>query len=604
MKYIISYSKPNNHYIDIEFIADKICQDEIVIQLPAWRPGRYELGNFAKNIQKWAAFDEEGNALKSEKITKDSWKIQTTGISSIHIRYNYYAAEINAGSTFLDSTQLYMNPVNCCVYIPDRIDEACELFLKLPVNYNIACGLKRLPSPSQSYPTSLHNPNEKESEIVFFEQGFGATDFHELADSPFIASNSLQHNKFICFGVEFNFWFQGECKPDWAKLTSDFMKFINEALLIMNDFPVKKYHFLFQILPFRTYHGVEHTTSTVIALGPGCNLMKGDLYEDLLGVSSHELFHAWNVKTIRPVEMQPYDYSKENYSKLGYVCEGITTYYGDYLLLRSGVFNEQQYFQTFAERLQKHFDNFGRFNLSVADASFDTWLDGYSPGVPNRKTSIYDEGCLLAFVTDIFVRKNSNNQHSLDDVMRYLYKEFAIKGKGYSGADYKGVVEHFANTSYDIIYNNYINRASDYASVLSDSMTFIGCELTLSPSAKFHEHSIGVKVAEVNGACKITAVYPNSIADIAGISVNDEIIVINNIQIKTDSSGTNFSEWCNYFGNKPLSLTIASNGIIKQIEMAPQPNSYYIVASMKRMSSANENQINNFNKWSNNKFLS
>lgn len=593
MKYIISYSKPNNHYIDIEFIADKISQDEIVIQLPAWRPGRYELGNFAKNIQKWAAFDEGGKALKFEKITKDSWKVQTKGVSSIHVRYNYYAAELNAGSTFLDSAQLYMNPVNCCVYIPNRIDETCELILQLPIDYKVACGQAQ----------SLIQPNEK-GENKTGENLFVFQDFHELADSPFIASNSLQHNKFICFGVEFNFWFQGECKPDWAKLTSDFMKFINEQLLIMNDFPSKKYHFLFQILPFRTYHGVEHTTSTVIALGPGCSLMKGDLYEDLLGVSSHELFHAWNVKTIRPVEMQPYDYSKENYSKLGYVCEGVTTYYGDYILLRSGVFNEQQYFETFAERLQKHFDNFGRFNLSVADASFDTWLDGYSPGVPNRKTSIYDEGCLLAFVTDIFIRKNSNNERSLDDVMRYLYNEFALKGKGYSGSDYKGIVEHFANSSYDVIYNNYINAASDYEPILRDAMEFIGCELTLASSTKFHEHGLGIKVAEVNGACKITAVYSNSVADRAGISINDEIIAINTIQIKIDSSGTNFSEWCNYFGNKPLSLTIANNGIIKQMEITPQPNSYYKIAGIRKMPSVNENQSNNFNKWSNNKLLS
>jgi len=598
MKYIISYSKPHNHYIDIEFVADKINQDELMIQLPAWRPGRYELGNFAKNIQKWSAFDENGTALKFEKIAKDRWKVQTKGVSSIHIKYNYYAAELNAGSTFLDHTQLYMNPVNCCVYIPERIGEACELILQFPIDYNVACGLKIQPlsTPTQSSSGSLKMEN------IIFEKRFIASNFHELADSPFIASNSLKHNKFICFGIEFNIWFQGECNPDWPKLIGDFMKFINEQLLFMNDFPGKVYHFLFQILPSKIYHGVEHKTSTVIALGPGYNLMKGDLYENLLGVSSHELFHAWNIKTIRPIEMMPYDYTKENYSKLGYVCEGITTYYGDYLLFRSGVFTEQQYFKTFAERLQKHIDNFGRFNLSVADSSFDTWLDGYNPGIPNRKTSIYDEGCLLAFVTDIFIRKNSKNEHSLDNVMNYLYTEFALKGKGYSDKDYKGIVEHFANASYDIIYNEYINSASDYEMILRDAMSYIGCELILTPSTKFHEHSMGIKVAEVNGACKITAVYPNSIADIAGIAINDEVLAINNMQIKPDASGTTFSEWCNYYGNKPVTLTIASNGIINRIEMIPKPNCFYKIASMGKQLSAEENQKNNFKKWSNNKF--
>jgi len=611
MKYIISYSKPQNHYIDIEFIVDKISGDELVLQLPAWRPGRYELGNFAKNIQKWAAFDEEGNVLKFKKITKDSWKVETNGISSLHIKYNYYAAEINAGSTFLDSTQLYVNPVNCCLFIPDRISESCELILRLPSDFTIACGLKPLPSPSwQPLPSASsakekkegNNSAEKEPENKFSETAFSATDFHELADSPFIASKSLQHNTFVCFGVEFNFWFQGECKPDWARLTSDFMKFINEQLLIMNSFPANVYHFIFQILPHKFFHGVEHTTSTVIALGPGYNLMKGDMYQDLLGVSSHELFHAWNIKSIRPIEMMPYDYCKENYSKMGYVCEGITTYYGDYLLFRSGVFNEQRYFKTFAERLQKHFDNFGRFNLSVADSSFDTWLDGYTPGVPNRKTSIYDEGCLLAFVTDIFIRKNSNNKHSLDDVMRHLYTEFALKGKGYSGMDYKGIVEHFANTSYDLIYNNYINSASDFEPVLTEAMSYIGCELILSSSTKFHEHGLGIKVTEVNGICKISGIYPDSVADISGLAINDEVIAVNNLQIKQDGSCSGFSEWCSYFGSKTLTLTISNNGIIKDIEIVPQPDSYYKTASIKKIISADENQQNNFKKWSINKF--
>ncbi len=595
MKYIISYSKPHNHYIDIEFIADKIKHDELLIQLPSWRPGRYELGNFAKNIQKWAAFDEKGKALKFGKISKDCWNIQTKGVSSVHIKYNYYASELNAGSTFLDSTQLYMNPVNCCVYIPERIDEPCEMILQLPLDYKIACGHSQSSFPDFIIPFESGDNRLGENSFVF-------KNFHELADSPFIASNSLQHCKFVCFGVEFNIWFQGECCPNWTKLTSDFMKFIHEQLLIMNDFPGKVYHFLFQILPHKIYHGVEHTASTVIALGPGYNLMKGDLYEDLLGVSSHELFHAWNIKSIRPVELQPYDYSKENYSKLGYIAEGVTSYYGDYLLFRSGVLDEQQYFQTFAERLQKHIDNFGRYNLSVADASFDTWLDGYTPGVPNRKTSIYDEGCLLAFVTDMFIRKNSDGKHSLDDVMRYLFNEFALKNKGYSDIDYKGIVEHFANASFDLIYNNYINSASDYEPILHEAMAYIGCELILLPSAKFHEHSMGIKASEVNGVCKITSVYPNSAADIAGLAINDDVIAINSIQIKPDGSGTSFPEWCKYFGNKPSSLTIASNGIIKLVEIIPQPNCFYKTAGINKLLTADENQKNNFKKWGNIKF--
>lgn len=586
MKYIVSYTKPHNHYIDIEFVADRINSDEVSIQLPSWRPGRYELGNFAKNVQKWAAFDPAGNPLKFQKVSKDCWKVMTKNVSEIHIKYNYYAAEINAGSTYLDSTQLYMNPVNCCVYIPERINEECSLLLNLPEDYRVAIG------------TEIADPASGKNVL----KSFHFNNYHDLADSPFIASNTLQHNKFFCEETEFNFWFQGECKPDWGKLNNDFIKFCGHQIKMMKEIPFKSYHFLFQILSNKIYHGVEHTTSTVIALGPGYNLMKGELYEDLLGVSCHELFHAWNIKTIRPVEMYPYDYTKENYSKLGYVCEGVTTYYGDYILFRSGVFSEEQYFSTFNERLQKHFDNAGRFNLSVADSSFDTWLDGYAPGIPNRKTNIYDEGNLIAFITDIFIRKNTGNKNSLDDVMRHLYQEFALKNKGYSDLDYKGIVEHYANSSYDEIFNNYINGVKSYEPLLKEAMDYIGCELITSPTSRFHEHAIGIKVNEVAGVCKVTAVFPDSVADIAGISINDDILVINKIQIKPDNTGTSFSEWCNYFSNQKIILTIGSSGKSKEIEMIPVPDSYYKTVKIKKQVRVIEEQKLNFELWCANKF--
>jgi predicted metalloprotease with PDZ domain len=577
MKYIISYQQPHHHYIDIEFITDLIGSTEVLIQLPAWRPGRYELGNFAKNIQRWEALDQNGNALKYEKITKDCWKVYTKNAAQLHIRYNYFANELNAGSTYLDPTQLYMNPVNCCVYIPSRIDDACEMELRLPATYKVACGLEQ---------------THQGDAIVLF-----AANFHELVDSPFIASDSLQHNTFNCEGIDFNFWFQGECRLDWQKLTSDFIGFCRFQLKMMKKAPFQTYHFLFQILPYRMYHGVEHVNSTVIALGPGYNLMKDHLYEDLLGVSCHELFHAWNIKTIRPIEMQPYDYTKENYSKLGYVCEGVTTYYGDQLLSRSHVFTEAQYLQTLNERLQKHADNFGRYNLSVADSSFDTWLDGYVPGIPNRKTSIYDEGCLLAFITDIFIRKYSMNEHSLDDVMVHLYNEFALRQKGYSDADYKGIVEHYANHSYTDIFDNFISKASDYKVALQEAMEYIGCELAEAPSGRFHEHALGIKVLETNGVCKVTAMFPSSVADTAGISINDEIVGINKIAVKSEHSGSSFTEWCNYFADQPVLLTLSSNFRIRQVQLIPEPFQFYKTIRLQKNNGATAAQKENYRLW-------
>lgn len=579
INYLFSYQAPHNHYIDIEFVADNILSEEVIVQLPTWRPGRYELGNFAKNIQKWAAFDEKGNALKYEKISKDRWRIKTTDVNQLHIKYNYFAADMNGGSTYLDETQLYVNPVNCCLFIPDRIEEACEMELQLPVNYKVATG-------------ALQRLQDGKAILV-------ASNFHTLADYPFIASDSLQHYSFFCDKINFNFWFQGECCIDWQKLSTDFKKFCSYQLAMMQHAPFDEYHFIFQILPYKIYHGVEHTNSTIIALGPGCNLMKARLYENLLGVSCHELFHAWNIKTIRPIEMNPYNYEKENYSKLGYVYEGVTTFYGDYLLYRSRVFNEEQYLETFNERIQKHYDNFGRLNLSVADSSFDTWLDGYVGGIPNRKTSIYDEGCLLAFITDIFIRKNSKNTYSLDDVMVFLYNEFALKQKGYSEMDYLHIIEHYANASFEDIFNNYIKGTTDYTSLLNESMNFIGYELTQQPTYKFHEHALGIKVGEYNSTCRVIAVYPLSVADIGGVAINDEIIAINQIQLKPEGLVTgNFTDWCAYFAEQEITLTISSNMKIKRIKLIPKAGSFYKTFKMEKQKSLSAIQNANVAAWS------
>ncbi len=568
MKYIISYSKPNNHYIDIEYIIENVISEKIEIQLPAWRPGRYELGNFSKNIQKWGAFNHKGEALNFKKLTKDLWEVETDGNQIIHIKYNYFANEINAGSSYLDDEQIYVNGVNCFMYMPDRINEACELKLIIPSDYKVATGL-----------------TEKTNHEFFCK------DFHELVDCPFIASANLQHHSYNESGVTFNLWFQGECKPDWNKLESDFRNFTKVQITAFGDFPVEEYHFLFQILTHRTYHGVEHSNSTVIALGPSYDIMKPDgWYNELLGVSSHELYHTWNVKQIRPIEMYPYDYSKENYTVLGYLDEGVTTYYGDKFLLISKVFDWKKYAKTFNQLLDKHYNNFGATNYSVAQSSFDTWLDGYVPGTPGRKSSIYTEGALVAFMTDIFIMKCTNNQKSLNDVMKTLYNDFAKQGKGVSDTDYKSVIEQVAGTSYDEIYTNFLHGNVDYTSSLKEALNYIGCDIEIQPSKNYNEAHLGFKVKYENNNCLIDSIFPNSIAEENGLAINDELISINNIKINND-----LVEWSTYFNNDEIILSVKRElGIIEGIKLIPTEDVYFKVYTITK-----EQESENFEIWSN-----
>lgn len=585
MKYIFSYSLPQKHLIDIEFIADNILSDETIIQLPAWRPGRYELGNFAKNIKQFIPQDEKGNLLPFHKATKDCWKIQTKGVKELHIKYSYYAVDLNAGSTFLDDKQLYVNPVNCCVYIPERILETCTVELKVPTNYQVAT----------SMPSAI---SHKKQEDTSYKHSLSAKDYHELADSPFIASANIQHNVFFMDGVEFNLWFQGECKPNWTKVINDFFIFINEQFVTMKgQIPSNEYHFLFQILPYKFHHGVEHLSSTVIAIGPSYEIMRGDSFLELLSVSSHELFHSWNIKAIRPAEMYPYDYTKENYSKLGFVCEGVTTYYGDFFLYRSGIYSDFEVNRALSKHLQNHFDNFGRYNLSVADSSFDTWLDGYTEIVPHRKTSIYSEGCLIALMTDLMIRKYSNNEHSLDDVMRHLYSEFAKKGKGYTEVDYKAIVEQMAGHSFEEFFSNYVYNANSYENALRECIDYIGLELLTGTSKKYHERHYGIKISESHPITKVTAIYPNSVIEKEGIQLNDELIAINGYPVKN-----NFAEWARYFGQSAITLTVSNAGKVRTITFTPTTEEYYKQYFVQKTTTPTEAQKINFNLWSKRKF--
>lgn len=567
MRYIISCENSNRHFIQIEFIVKMESEDVLLLQLPSWRPGRYMLQNFAKNIRTFSVFNEKKKPLHFEKINKDCWQVNISGSKEVHVNYEYYANILDAGSTYLDKQQLYVNPVNCLLYVPGRENEQCEVELKVPVNY-IVSGLKN-------------------GETIIAEN------YHALADSPFIASPSLKQYSFVAENVKFHLWFQGECKPDFERIENHFTQFISEQYEIFGSFPFSEYHFLFQILPYQIYHGVEHQNSTVIALGPSYDLMKDQMYWEFLGISSHELFHSWNIKAIRPVEMVPYDYSKENYSKLGYVAEGVTTYYGDLLLFRSGAVSEYEFFRNLHLLLQKHFHNYGRFNLSVGASSFDTWLDGYEKGIPHRKVSIYNEGALCALMVDLLIRKHTGNDFSLDNVMRKLFEDFGKKVVGYTEKDYQKAIELISGKSFTDFFERYYNGTENYETLLRECFAYVGMEIKDSRSKFYFENRFGFKIENKrSGSVIITEVAPNSIADKSGLSEGDEIVSINGIKLLN-----NLKEWLKYFEEEKVTLTVLRPSETRNFVLIPGAERYYRTYWPVKKRDASAEQKQNYKTW-------
>lgn len=568
--YKFIYAEPHRHFVDVELRVVKLNQEKVQLQLPAWRPGRYQLANFAKNIQRFAAYDATGNELRVRKLTKDLWEVETSGISEIKVAYNYFANEMNAGSTFVDDKQLYVNPVNCCMYSPEWIDAPATVELEIPADWNVATGMR-------SVGKNL----------------FEVKDFHELADSPFIASGGLQHETYEAEGVKFHIWFQGEFKTDWERILNDFKKFSKEQIRVMGGFPVSEYHFLFQIRTYQTYHGVEHSNSTVVTLGPSYDILKPVLYDEFLGISSHELFHTWNVKALRPVEMFPYDYSKENYTRLGYVAEGVTTYAGDLFLYQAGCFSEFEFFKNVHQLFQRHFHNYGRLNLSVADSSFDTWLDGYEKGIPDRKTSIYNEGALLAMMLDLSILKDTQNKSGILSVMRLLYERFGKADKGYTEGDYQAAVEEIGGRSYADFFANYYYGTKDIEPELKELLSYVGLEVKDIRSRLYFENRFGFKVEYIKGrSAKITDIAPGSIADRAHMKLGDEILSINGIRILG-----NLKEWCKYFQEETITLTINSEDDTHKVQLTPTDERYYRTRWPQKIKEATEDQQQNYRVW-------
>ncbi|WP_080055149.1 M61 family metallopeptidase [Spirosoma aerolatum] len=481
MHYRLSADPVTPHYIAVEAQLTAINTVEVELQLPAWRPGRYELQQFARNIQRFTIVDGNGNPLPFRKITKDRWLVQTNGVSKLTVHYNYYALlatpnQLNAGSSFISETLLYVNPVNLCLYAEGRLNDPCTLELAIPDGWTIACGMEE-----------------------YGIKSLQAADFYELVDCPIIAAPVIQHVQYAIGETSFHVWIHGGRRTDGEftfdadRIVQDFSRFSQKQIDLFGEFPEKEYHFLTLVLTVPYYHGVEHRNSTVLVLGP--NDEGEGLYQDLLGVSSHELFHAWNIIRIRPVELLPYDLTKENYFSTCFVAEGVTTYYGDLMLRQSGVFSDEAYLKELQVLFKRHFEANGRAFQSLTESSWDLWLDGYDKGVPDRKVSVYHKGSIVALILDLHIRRLTNHARSLDDVMRLMWQQFGKPFVGYTLDDYRKTTEQVAGESLDWYYNLCIFGSQPLETTLNSYLAWVGLQIVYEEPTI--EHPGGIRLLEL-----------------------------------------------------------------------------------------------------------
>jgi predicted metalloprotease with PDZ domain len=567
LHYHISYEYPCQHFVDIVLRIEQVQAAQIEVQLPAWRPGRYELAHYAKNIQKFTVKDAQGQSLPFRKLRKDRWQIDCAGQSSLEIHYNYYAHQLDAGGSWLDEEQLYLNFVNCLLYVEGRQEEACQVHLQLPEQYQVACGLPQVA-----------------------KHLLQAENYAHLADSPMMASASLQHRSYEVEGLPFHIWIQGDWKPDWDSLLNEFTRFTQNQIQTFGDFPEKDYHFLLQILPYKFYHGVEHRNSTVIALGPSEQLYGEELYQELLSISSHELYHAWNICKIRPQELVPYDYTQENYFRSGFVVEGITSYMGDLFLVRSGVWKYQLYIKELNKYLKRHFDNFGRYNYSLSESSFDLWLDGYGTGIPNRKVSIYAKGAVVALMLDLQIRLLTQNAASLDDLMRRLWVDFGKANQGYSMADVQRLAEEVAGASLQSFFEDFVHGTCPLEEPLAALLENFGFSLIINyintgtETFSFQTQNQGDRIL-------VSMIVPDSNASKV-LALGDELVAVDGRKIEGNLHAL-------LSGESSIELSLFRHKKLRNITIEADQKQYFCEYYLQIKNDLSKEQQENLNAWLN-----
>ena len=568
MNYTINPDSPLKHLLNITLEVNVKDKSFIDFKLPIWRPGRYEAANYAKNIQKICFYNQEGNKLNYQKLSASIWRVETNG-NKIKVEYRYYAHQLDAGNSWYAEDQLYINFVNCLLYVEEYMGNEHAVTLNLPTDYKIACGLK------------------KKGKTLL------ANNYHELADSPMISSNTLEELKYEVGGVPFSVWLQGKNSLDRDRVVEDFKKFSQHQLDVMGEFPFKEYHFLNQLTSYKHYHGVEHGNSTVICIGPSSELSTEALYSEFAGVSSHELYHAWNILKIRPAELFPYDFGKPAIFPTGYVAEGFTTYYGDLFLVRSDVFDGSWYFNELNKLFQRHFHNGGRLNNSVIDSSYDLWIDGYVPGTPHKKCSIYVEGAMIALTLDLLIRKETHSEKSLDSVMRVLWNDFAKKSKGYTLEDIQIVVESEIGHLLTEYFNDYVYGAKDKTELIDDLICNAGCRLAINDNPNFLEKELGLKIAKIESDWVIQLIEEGSIGE-DYFSIKDKVIKINGKEVT--------EELLKEVSDNVLNFEIERNSERRNMKVSCQGKSYYKKYTIEKIKNPSAEQKDFYSKWLNQEF--
>ena len=521
----VSMSKPHTHMFEVEIrikrAASLTAPGEEFLVMPVWTPGSYMVREFARHVQDFAAKDSSGQPLKWEKTNKNTWRIVTGGAREWSASYRVYANELSVRTNQLNSDHAFWNSAALLMYLEGFLHAPSTLRIQAPQPWKVATGL----------PAAGRNT-------------FRAENFDVLYDSPVEVSN-FKTISFTVKGVPHRIVIDGEGNYDAERMKRDVQKIVEASVELMGgEIPYPDYTFILH-LRANTGGGLEHLNSTALGFRR-FSFQPESNYRGFLSLVSHEFFHLWNVKRIRPDTLGPFDYTKENYTKLLWVAEGVTSYYQSLILRRAGLMTEKEYLTGIASEFQSFQKVPGRRVMSAEEASFDSWIKYYrqDENSVNSQIDYYDKGAILGLLLDLEIRKLSRNSKSLDDVMRALYTDFFKQGRNYTPADFQRLCEQMAGASLDDFFARYVRGREEHD--YNRGLQAAGLRLDLTEAAAgakaVDKAYLGADLTQEVDRLMVSRVLEGSPAYEQGLNTGDQIVALDNMRVTKDSFEARLAE--------------------------------------------------------------
>lgn len=526
--YHVNVSSIAGHLFDVSLRIENPDEKGQILTLPAWIPGSYMIRDFAKNIVTISAKDDEGKDINIQKLDKQTWQVQAVS-TTLTIYYQVYAFDLSVRGAYINDEMAFLNGTNMFLAVVGQTNQPCELTLQKPLQPELS-----------HWKVATTMPTDMQVTHAFGE--YRASHYEELIDHP-VLMGEFDILPFSAAGVEFELILAGGHQSDTKRITKDLTKVCQHHVAFFADTPpVKRYQFI-TLLTNNAFGGLEHISSTALmysrndlpSLSDAGQMTDG--YRVFLSLCSHEFFHTWHVKRIKPLELFGTALDKEQYTEQLWIYEGFTSYYDDFSLFRCGLITQTEYLKVVGQNLTRLLRNKGRFKQTITESSFDAWTKFYKQdeSAVNNIVSYYNKGAILAMCLDLLIKSKSNGAYSLDDVMRYLWSQHGKLGIPTPVNIIQNIIETQLNLNLKDFFQSalYSTEELPFSELLAKfgvkchvsprkNLDDKGGEMTTSPikiefGAQIKMREIGVQIIQVT---EQTAAY------LSGLQVDDVLIAI------------------------------------------------------------------------------